>query len=178
FYNQDLLAKVGSVIRQVKPEIVLTHSPEEYMEDHSNTCRLTVTAAFCRAMTNFTTQPQAEIFTDPVTVYHAMPYGLRTPLRLPIIPEFSVEIGDKVEDKKAMLACHKSQKEWLDVSQGQDSYLTTLEELSREMGTLSGVYAFAECWRRHSHLGFCGPDDDPLGAALQDRITVNPDYPA
>ncbi len=33
-----------------------------------------------------------------------------------------------------MLACHASQKEWLDESQGIDSYLTQMEEMTLAMG--------------------------------------------
>src|SRR5574339_320524 len=52
-YDVKTLRRVASVIREVKPTIVLTHSPEDYMEDHINTCRLAVTASFARAMPNF-----------------------------------------------------------------------------------------------------------------------------
>ncbi|MAP72742.1 MAG: LmbE family protein, partial [Planctomycetaceae bacterium] len=48
FYHKDTLEQLTAVIRTVKPNIILTHSPQDYMEDHTNTCRLAVTAAFCR----------------------------------------------------------------------------------------------------------------------------------
>ena len=69
---------------------------------------------------------------------------------------------------KEMLAKHVSQKAWLDESQGHDSYLQTLRDLDEEGGRMSGRFAYAEGWRRHLHLGFCGPDDDPLADALGD----------
>ena len=60
-----------------------------------------------------------------------------------------------------------SQKVWLDESQGHNSYLVTMSELDAEVGRLSGgKFAYAEGWRRHLHLGFCDPDDDPLRDAL------------
>src|SRR5688500_5368830 len=46
FYDKPTLAQVASVIREVAPEIILTHAPSDYMEDHMNACRLVVTAAF------------------------------------------------------------------------------------------------------------------------------------
>src|SRR5690242_11953313 len=52
-YSLDLLRTLASLLREIKPRIVLTHSPHDYMEDHSNTCRLAVTAAFARGMPNF-----------------------------------------------------------------------------------------------------------------------------
>src|SRR5262245_5160390 len=57
FYDRPTLGKVASVIREVAPEIVLTHSPVDYMEDHTNACRLAVAAAFARGMPNFVTDP-------------------------------------------------------------------------------------------------------------------------
>ena len=46
FYNTEQLTKVVRVIREVDPEIVLTHGPFDYMEDHINAGRLAVSAAF------------------------------------------------------------------------------------------------------------------------------------
>src|SRR5882757_7885724 len=37
FYELSTLRRLAAVIRQVQPSIVLTHSPQDYMEDHMNT---------------------------------------------------------------------------------------------------------------------------------------------
>ena len=162
FYEKALLAKVAAVVREVEPEVVLTHYPFDYMEDHSNVCRLAVTAAFVRGMVNFKTDPPRPTTAQPVALYHAMPYGLHDPLRRPVVPDFHVDITRQIDMKTEMLACHKSQKEWLDVSQGQDSYLITLRDMMKEMGTQSGQHEYAEGWIRHLHLGL-GPEEfDPL----------------
>jgi LmbE family N-acetylglucosaminyl deacetylase len=166
FYDRPTLQRVASVVRAVAPEIILTQSAQEYMEDHMNTTRLVLTAAFARGMPNFPVDPPRPPVDDPVTVYHALPYGLHDPLRRPVEAEFYVDIAGVLETKRAMLACHASQKEWLDESQGIDSYLTQMEEMAREMGRKSGRFAAAEGWTRHLHLGYCGPEDDPLAAAL------------
>lgn len=162
FYEKELLAKVSAVVREVEPEVVLTHYPLDYMEDHSNVCRLAVSAAFTRGMTNFETNPPLPATSQPVALYHAMPYGLHDPFRRLVTPDFFVDISRQIDLKTEMLACHKSQKEWLDVSQGQDSYLITLRDMMHDMGTQSGKYEYAEGWIRHLHLGL-GPEDfDPL----------------
>jgi LmbE family N-acetylglucosaminyl deacetylase len=166
FYDRPTLLKVASVIRQVKPEIVLTHSPVDYMEDHTNTCRLAVTAAFARGMPNFPVDPPAAAIDQAVTVYHAQPHTNRDPLKRPVEPELFVDVTDLMDKKTAMLAEHASQKRWLDESQGLESYLITMRELCEEIGRMSCVFKCAEGWRRHLHVGFCGPDDDPLAKAL------------
>ena len=162
FYTRELLAKVAAVVREVAPEIVLTHYPHDYMEDHSNAARLAVTAAFTRGMANYRTDPPRATTFQPVALYHAMPYGLRDPLRRDVTPDFCVDISAVIDLKTEILACHRSQKEWLDVSQGQEAYLRTMRDMSAEMGRKSGQYAFAEGWIRHLHLGLAGEDCDPL----------------
>jgi LmbE family N-acetylglucosaminyl deacetylase len=162
FYDRPTLAKVASVIREVKPTIVLTHAPIDYMEDHTNACRLATTAAFSRGMPNFPVDPPRPHVSDKVTVYHAQPYSHHDPLGNLVLPHFYVDVSDLQDRKKALLACHASQKRWLDESQGHDSYLTAMSALDEQLGVHSGKFAFAEGWRKHLHLGFCGPEDDPL----------------
>lgn len=172
FYDRATLAKVASTMRAIAPEIILTHSPSDYMEDHMNVCRLAVTAAFARGMPNFPVDPLREPVADKVTIYHAQPYSNHDPLRQPIEPDLFVDTTDVIERKVAMLAEHKSQKQWLDESQGHDSYLETLRQLDAEVGRMSCVFRFAEGWRRHLHLGFCDQHDDPLRDALADKVLV------
>jgi N-acetylglucosamine malate deacetylase 1 len=165
-YSVDLLRQVSAVIRQARPQIVLTHSPQDYMEDHMITARLAVTAAFTHAMPNWRTVPAVEPYPGDVTVYHAMPHGLQDGLRQPITPDFYVDTSAVHAQKRAALAAHHSQKHWLDVSQGMDSYLVSMDEASSLLGRLSGSFEHAEGWRRHSHLGFCSAEADPLRALL------------
>ena len=121
-------------------------------------------------MPNLPSIPPTEPYYEPVTIYHAQPAGNRTPLGDLVVPHFYVDTSEVLEKKTEALACHASQKEWLDISQGMDSYLATMKDLSREVGTMSGRYAHAEGWRKHLHWGFCGPDDDPLRDALADIL--------
>ena len=166
FYDLRTLRRLAAVVRAVRPGIVLTHSPQDYMEDHTNTCRLTVTAAFARGMPNFQTTPARRPVQTPVTLYHAMPHGLCDGLRQPVRPDAFVNTTSTHARKREALAAHRSQKEWLDASQGLDSYLRTMDELSRAVGRMSRRFQHAEGWRRHLHLGFCDADADPLRDAL------------
>jgi len=155
---------------------VLTHSPEDYMEDHMNTSRLAVTAAFARGMPNFRTIPKADPVSADVTVYHAMPHGLRDGLGRRVLAGLFVDTTEVHGIKRTALAAHESQKSWLDASQGMDSYLRIMDELSLEVGKMSRRFKHAEGWRRHLHLGFCDADSDPLRAALGSRCILNASY--
>ncbi len=168
-YDAPTLARLAAIVREVAPQIVLTHAPVDYMEDHTNTCRLAVTAAFARGMPNFPTDPPRPAIDCAVTIYHAQPHGNCGPLGEPIRPTHFVDVTSVMPTKTAMLACHQTQKSWLDQSQGFDSYLHAMHDAAREMGRLSGKCEFAEGWRRHLHLGFCAADADPLADALGQR---------
>ncbi|MFB3779743.1 MAG: PIG-L deacetylase family protein, partial [Bryobacteraceae bacterium] len=166
FYDGPTLQRLAAIVREVQPAIILTHSPQDYMEDHMNTSRLTVTAAFARGMPNYRTRPPRPATDQAVTIYHAMPHGLCDGLRRQIVPGAFVDTTAVHAIKRAALACHRSQKEWLDRSQGMDSYLLSMDAMSLRVGKLSRRFKHAEGWRRHSHLGFAPEDTDPLREAL------------
>ena len=157
-------------MRLVAPDIVLTHSPVDYMEDHTNACRLAVTAAFSRGMPNFPVTPPRPTIMKPLALYHAQPYSNRDPLRRVVTPDFYVDVTDREE------------------AQGRDAGQTRQPETvaGRKPGTRfvsadpprpgcgSGSYVrmfrYAEGWRRHLHLGFGAEQYDPLRDALANRI--------
>lgn len=174
-YSTRLLRKVIAVVRDAKPRVVLTHSPSDYMEDHMVAARLAVTAAFGRCIANFKSTPPRDAFSEDVTVYHAMPHGLRDPLRRRVRAGLYVDTGSVQEAKRAALALHKSQEHWLTSSQG-DGVNDILEETARAVGKLSACFEFAEGWRRHSHVGFSVKDEDPLRDALGALCVVDNKY--
>ena len=179
FYDIATLRKVAGVVRDVKPSIILTHPPQDYMEDHTNTCRLAVTAAFTHGMPNFETDPPSEdTYPEDVFVYHAVPHGLCDQLRVPVPIASFADTSSVFATQREALAAHASQKDWLDQSQGADSYLHVLDDLVARVGKLSGRFAQAEGWRRHLHLGFSARDGDPLVDILGDKYFVDPDYPS
>jgi LmbE family N-acetylglucosaminyl deacetylase len=176
FYNLELLRAVSAVIREVKPTVVLTHSPQDYMEDHMTASRLAVTAAFARGMPNFKTSPSREAEEYEVTVYHAMPHGLRDPLGRRIIPGAFVNTTPVQAVKREALAAHKSQQHWLDKSQRINCFLLAMENMALDVGRMSKRFKCAEGWRPHLHLGFCKPEADPLRDALGKDYLINPAY--
>lgn len=176
YYEDKTLRRLAAVVREVNPRILLVHSPQDYMEDHMNACRLAVTAAFVRGMRNFQTIPRRKPVSGDVTLYHAMPVGLRDPLRRRIVPGAFVNTTAVFERKKAALAAHRSQQDWLATSQKMNQYLATMEWYSREMGKMSRRFTHAEGWRRHLHWGYCAEDADPLREALGKDYLINRAY--
>ena len=176
FYEPRLLARVAAVVRQVRPNVLLVPSPQDYMEDHMNACRLAVTAAFARNMPNFATDPPAPPYDGDVAIYHAEPYGLHDGLRQLIRPSQYVDVGSVLALKQAMLAKHTTQRDWLDASQGIGAYVGEMEAMCQQVCRMSGRFGYAEGWRRHLHLGFAPDDRDPLCDLLGKRCWVDPEY--
>jgi N-acetylglucosamine malate deacetylase 1 len=176
FYDARTLRRVGAVIRDVAPDVILTHAPQDYMEDHMNTSRLAVSAAFVRAMPGYRTQPPRKATEKAVTIYHASPHGLRDGLRRRVQAGAFVNTTRVHARKMAALECHASQGGFLDTTQGMSSYLKTMDDLSREVGRQSGRFRRAEGWRRHLHWGFSPDDRDPLREALGRNYLINRRY--
>ncbi len=175
-YEPSLLRRLGSVIRRVNPTILLIPALSDYMEDHMITARLAVTAAFARGMRNYPVSPPVAPVEGELALYHAMPHGLRDGMRRRPRAGQYVDIASVLERKQQMLACHRSQQDWLDTSQGMNSYLQAMTDLSREVGRLSGRFKYAEGWCRHLHLGFSAREIDPLGEALGAKVIVDQRY--
>ena len=172
-YTVPLLRWLAGVIREVRPTVVLTHAPVDYMEDHTNCCRLAVTAVFARGIRNFVSAPRRAGWPGETTVYHAMPHGLQDNLRRRVIPGAFVDTTAVQARKLAALECHASQHAWLQATQGMNSYLRSMDAMARAVGRTSRRFTHAEGWWRHSHMGFCAADADPLRDALGKKYRIN-----
>ena len=170
FFDDRLLRRVAGIVREVSPEILLTHSPADYMEDHTNACRLAVTAAFSRGMPNYPTEPPRPAVEQSVTVYHAQPHGNRDALGELVRPKLFVDIGSAMDEKARLLACHASQQQWLDASQGMSSMAMAMHSASPRSRRNVGPVRIRRGLRKHLHLGFCSETADPLAAALAGNV--------
>jgi N-acetylglucosamine malate deacetylase 1 len=164
FYNESALEKVTRLLRTVRPQIILTHSPADYMLDHEMTSTLVRAAAFAAPAPNFLADrghpPPLEQIPH---LYYCDPIEGKDSLGRDVDPGFCVDISATMETKNAMLACHASQREWLHKHHGIDHYLQAMRDWSARRGQGLGV-AFAEGFRQH--LGHGYPGDNLLGALL------------
>ncbi|MFN9464979.1 MAG: LmbE family protein, partial [Planctomycetota bacterium] len=142
------------------------------------TCRLAVTAAFAKGVPNYP-DPSDPLYTQAfysdIAIYHAQPHGNRTPMGQLVRPQLGVFVDPVMETKRAMLAEHRSQQQWLKESQGMNSYIQTMLDLGSEVADLIAASGaadlpgkYAEGWTRHLHLGFSAKPFDPLKEALGD----------
>lgn len=150
FEDDPSRRRVTALLRRVRPEIVLTASPVDYLVDHEVTSRLVRDACFGAPARNYDTSawgaagPLERIphlyFADPIG-------GVDRENRL-LLPEFIVDIGGVFEIKKQMLLQHQSQREWLRRQHGIDEYVEMMERWSRARGQLAGC-EFGEGFRQY-----------------------------
>lgn len=165
FYDAPTLKKVLELLRQVNPDMVITHSPSDYMVDHETTSRLAQTACFGAMAPNFHTGAR---HATPATraiphLYYAQPFGGRDILGDEVRPRLAVDISATLDEKKAMVACHESQRAWLRAQQDIEQMSDPVEAMARRIGALAGLSA-AEGFRQHLGQGF--PQTDLLKALL------------
>jgi LmbE family N-acetylglucosaminyl deacetylase len=164
FYSEPALERVVRLFREVRPRIVITHSPADYMLDHEVTSTLARAAAFGAPMRNLFPERGHPAPIDAVPhLYYADPIEGKDPLGRPVEPGFCIDISGTLERKGEMLCCHASQREWLLKHHGMDEYVTAMRDWSTARGRACGVAA-AEGFRQH--LGHGYPQDNLLGALL------------
>ncbi len=163
-YREPTLAAVTRLLRLVRPRLVLTHSPADYMVDHEMTSLLTRAAAFAAPIPNFLRGDGPPPLEHIPHLYYCDPIEGKDALGRDVEPAFCVDISGVIEDKSAMLACHASQRDWLLKHHGMDQYLHAMREWGARRGRGCGV-AFAEGFRQH--LGHSYPQGNLLGELLR-----------
>lgn len=164
FYNEQALEKVVRLLRQIRPALVLTHSPADYMLDHEMTSALTRAACFAAPIPNlFRDRGHAPALEHVPHLYYCDPIEGKDPLGSEIMPAFGVDITSVIEEKTSMLAAHASQRSWLQRQHGLDQYVAAMRDWSAARGKMMGV-PFAEGFRQH--LGHSYPQSDLLGDTL------------
>lgn len=131
---------VTGLLRDVRPDVFITHPPVDYMADHEQTSYLARDAAFGSTIPNWKALPPtgvrarraappcealpALLFADPIDL--ATPDGSRARARQ------VVDISSVIEEKAAMLASHASQRAWLHEQHGEDEYLHWMRRVGAE----------------------------------------------
>ena len=165
-YDGPTLLKTIELVRKVRPRIVLTLSPSDYMVDHETASKLAQTACFCCGVVNVET-PGAEPFEPIPHLYYADPVDGKDKLGADISPGMIVDISGVMDTKEKMLCCHKSQRDWLLKHHGIDEYVAAMKGLGRKRGADIGC-DFGEGFRQH--LGHAYPQDNILKKELGELV--------
>ncbi len=164
FYAERPLEKVTRLLRKVRPSLVFTHSPADYMLDHEVTSQLVRAACFNAPIPNaFGDRGHPPPLEHIPYLYYCDPIEGKDALGRDVTPGFCVDISGVMDTQVQMLAAHASQRDWLLKHHGMDQYLQALRDWSARRGRQCGV-AHAEGFRQH--LGHSYPQDNRLGELL------------
>jgi len=165
FCDAESVRTVVELMREFDPDIVLTHSPVDYMVDHEETSRLARSAAFSIAIPLYSTRrpsPAPPARSTPA-LYYADPVEGTDAAGRRVAPQFYVDITSQMEDKKELLARHASQREWLRSHHGIDEYILQMVAWAERYGAECGC-PLAEGLRQH--LGHAYPAEGRLQSIL------------
>ncbi len=163
-YGERSLERVTRLLRAVRPRVVLTHSPADYMLDHEMTSTVVRAAAFGAPIPNFLAERGLGKPLEQIPyLYYCDPIEGKDALGRPVDPSFRIDVSGVLETKAEMLARHASQREWLLKHHGMDQYVKAMRDWGAERGRRYGVAA-AEGFRQH--LGHSYPQDNLLGQLL------------
>ena len=140
-YDPPATRRTVELIREVDPALVITHSPQDYMPDHEFTSLLARNACFGAPIPNFDTgQPRraAPVPRIPHLYYASAIEGVNL-FGDPVPISLAIDVSGVIETKLEMLACHRSQREWLRAQHGIDEYLEAMKRWSAAVGARIGV---------------------------------------
>lgn len=157
---------VTEFLRAIRPTIVITSSPEDYMADHEATAILVRDACFAAALPNYVTGEEASStpLAEIPALYFMDPLGGVDRNGTEIIPGFVVDIEKTFDLKIAMLMEHKSQREWLRIRHGLENYVSNMQKWTRQRGALAGL-RIGEGFRHYK--GHPYPQDPRLETLLE-----------
>ncbi|MGD0440501.1 MAG: PIG-L family deacetylase [Acidimicrobiales bacterium] len=128
------------LIRDARPDVIITHSPADYHTDHNETSRLVFDTSFLATVPLVVTERPVHDKVTPI-------YYMDTVAGLGFVPTEFVDITEVMETKEAMLRAHESQLSWIKDHDDGD-IVEQMKTVSAFRGQQCGVrYAegFAAC---------------------------------
>ncbi|MCX6222665.1 MAG: PIG-L family deacetylase [Bacteroidia bacterium] len=166
-YDRDSINRTTSLIREIRPSVVFTHSPNDYMIDHEMTSKIVQTACFSTGIKNMDI---SEASFEPVPhLYYCDSMEAKDILGQPIYASMFVDITSEISIKENMLACHASQRNWLLTHHKMDEYILSMKRFGEQRGSEINA-KYAEGFRQH--LGHGYPQDNVLKEILGNFIVL------
>ncbi|MCE5345307.1 MAG: PIG-L family deacetylase [Bacteroidales bacterium] len=137
-HDEKQVNDVVEIIREVRPDIIITHSPDDYMRDHVETSLLVFNASFSSSIPHYDTKSKPFSLIAPL-------YYMDTLAGVGFLPEEYTDITDTIETKLEALDKHESQIKWMKVHDGID-FLDFVRTVSKFRGLQSNV-KYAEGFR-------------------------------
>jgi LmbE family N-acetylglucosaminyl deacetylase len=166
-YDRKAINDATALIRKVRPDVVFTASPNDYMVDHEMTSMIVQTACFACGVKNM--EVEEESFEPVPFLYYCDPMEGKDKLGRPVQPAMYVDISDEMPVKEKMLACHESQRNWLMEHHKMDEYILAMKRFAEIRGRETGT-RYAEGFRQH--LGHSFPQENILKEILGKQVRL------
>lgn len=130
------------VIRAEQPDVMITHSPTDYMPDHVAVSKLVFDASFAASCPHYS-NPNDAAPANVVPLFY-----MDTLAGVNFMPTEYVDITDTIDMKLEMLECHVSQMKWMRDHDHID-FAEFVKSCARFRGLQSGVNyaeAFTACY--------------------------------
>lgn len=129
---QDTLnEKLIQIIREVKPDVIISHSPQDYMRDHLEAGAMVFRSSFHSSVSH--KYPMYPSFGKIAPIYY-----MDTLAGVNFQPTEYVDISAEIELKLEALSCHESQIVWMRDHDGID-FLDFVRTCSKFRGLQCGV---------------------------------------
>ena len=150
-FNDDAgRRRVTQILREVRPDIVITANHPDYHCDHEATHALVRDACFGASAPNYHTGEFAALDHIPHLYFMDSADGIDRDGNT-LRPEFLIDVSSVLDMKRTLIGCHESQRAWLKKQHGMDDYVETALRWTAKRGALLGLPA-AEGFRQyHGH---------------------------
>lgn len=137
-HDMELKKAMTRIIKETRPDIIITHDPNDYMADHREVSNLVFDCSFGASVDHFV----ADVPSCPV----APLFYMDTLAGVGFMPEDYVDVTDEIELKIEALDCHQSQIKWMKEHDKID-FLDFVRTCSKYRGLQCDV-GYAEAFRK------------------------------
>ena len=143
--NDDQVKKLVRLLREIRPDFIITHSDKDYHRDHVETYRLVFRATCCASLAHY----DIESGQEPVPICPL--YMMDTLANAGFEPTEYVDISETIELKLQALSFHESQIKWMKEHDKID-FIDFVRNCSRVRGYQCGV-GYAEGFKPDMNYG-------------------------
>lgn len=157
FFCDELCRRATALIRDVAPDLVLTHSPTDYLADHEETAKIAAHACFAAPARLYAVDATGDRDAPPTAaiapLYYADPVEQIDRFGAPVPASLVVDVESTWPVKELLLQAHLSQREWLKQQHGTDDYVAAAKRWAATRGATAGL-ALGEGFRPHHGHAF------------------------
>ena len=140
-HNFEVMDAMADVVRFVRPDVMITHNPDDYMLDHTETSVIATNGAFCSGLNHRPRKFEAYSSFIPT-------FFMDTLAGVNFQPTHYVDITNQIETKLQALECHESQLKWMREHDNID-FADMVRTCSKYRGYQCGV-AYAEGFKPYN----------------------------